>query len=140
MKAILFMYAILVALIVSTSAFGFTLTLPEPISPPIATQISIEKISIDETRKMLSVEYKFIAEDGSQIYLPSGRGFARQWVCADTVNEVGAPLSTCFTAVFGFQIRQADVGKKIGTGLWQLIWNKMKLDVLKVSGNDIVTP
>ena len=140
MKMILCLYAVLVALIVSTSAFGFTLTLPEPISSPVATQLSIEKISIDENRKILSVEYKFIAADGSQIYLPSGRGFNRQWVCADTTNEQGTPTSTCFTEVFGFQIRQADVGKKIGTGLWQLIWSKMKLDILKVSGNDIVTP
>ena len=136
MKAIYF----LIVLFVSTSAFGFTLTLPEPISPPIATGISIEKISIDENRKMLSVEYKFISADGSQIYLPSGRGFNRQWVCADTASDEGTPTSTCFTDVFGFQIRQADVGKKIGAGLWQLIWNKMKLDVLKVSGNDIITP
>lgn len=134
MKAIMFLYVSIVALIVSTQAFAFTLTLPEPISVPIATELIIEKYSIDENRKTITVEYIFKAADKSTIYLPSGRGFNRQWVCSDTVNELGVPTSTCFTDVYG-----AAVNGKVGVELWNLIWAKMKPGVLKVKDNDVTS-
>jgi hypothetical protein len=121
-------------LLAASTASAFTLALPEPLSPPTATQLSIDRIVISETRRSLIVEYRFLAADGTVIYLPSGRGVARSWTCEDRTE---GPASTCFSDVFEFQIRAQDVGKKIGTGLWQLIWARMKADILKVAGNDI---
>ena len=59
------------------------------------------------------------------------------WDCCTGVGTGTCPeaISTCFNDVFGFQIRQQDVGTGIGQGLKLLIWNTMKNDVL-TGGND----
>jgi hypothetical protein len=68
----------------------------------------------------------------------------RKWICLDAPevlvdppidNTVIAPEQTCFTETFGFAIRAQDVGSAIGVGLRNLLWNKMKADVL-TGGND----
>ena len=122
----------------SFNAFAFTLTLPEPLTPPTATKLEVLKIQINENQKSLFVYYRFLSDTNEEIYVASGKTGTRMWACQDLdAVEGGAPASTCFTDTFSFVIRNQDVGKKIGTGLWQLIWSKMKPDVLKVSGNDI---
>jgi hypothetical protein len=115
-----------------------TLTLPEPLALPTATQIQFTKVIIEMGIKQITVEYRFLDANNQDIFVPGSGSASRYWRAIDAPAADGQPEKTDYTDIFGFIIRSQDVGKKIGTGLWMLIWSKMKTSVLKVDGNDLV--
>lgn len=103
-----------------------TFTFPEPQSAPTATKMDVTKIFIEENSKRMTVEYKFFDATNEPIMGSTGNN-TRYWSCS----------GSDFDNIFGFTIRAQDVGKKVGAALWQLIWSKMKADILKVANNDV---
>ncbi len=143
-------------------ADSIVLNAPEALETPEAYSMDWEIIRIDAENKFMRVKYRWLDSNGKAIH--SGRtGVDHYWTCmnqwSDTnpVNNdqcisAGVPdpcctgegqgtcddtvqTDSCFSDVFGFQIRQQDVGTAIGNGLRQLVWNQMKQDILS-PGND----
>lgn len=148
MKKIYVLFAIL-AIYATGYAADLTLTTPETLAVPTATKIRVGRVLIDRDAKFVVCEYKFIAADANEIPATSG-SVNRIFRCENLSAEAaalctgpGVPYQSCtgigtgncYDDVFLFNIRQADVGKSIGQGLWQLIWSKMKNSVLS-AGND----
>jgi hypothetical protein len=104
-----------------------SLTLPEPLALPTATQIKFTKVIIEMGVNQITLEYKFIDATDNEISAPGTSSTTRYW----------RATGQTYLDIFEFLIRQQDVGVKIGTGLWKLIWAKAKTDILKVAGNDI---
>jgi len=120
-----------------TWADEITLTSPETLSSPTAAKIGGWIVTkIDATNKVLQVQYRWLGTENNVIHLNSVNPWYT-WTCRDIVDDPETPeneASTCFSDVFGFQIRAQDVGTKIGVGLRTLIWNKFKTSV--IPGND----
>lgn len=143
-------------------ADNITLNNPETLSTPTSNTISNWKITeLNATAKRLVVQYQWTDADKNVIKLRNSSGW-NSWTCQDiaavpafdvaTCTGVdtpdpcctgagtgegcfeGTPAVTCFSDIFGFQIRSQDVGTKIGVGLRTLIWNKFKSQVLS-TGN-----
>jgi hypothetical protein len=111
---------------------------------------------ISAATKTLTVRYYWEDATGNPIQLDN-RSAWQTWSCRDisqgdnaSCTAAGEPwdcctgagtgtcpeaVDTCFSDVFGFQIRAQDVGTSIGIGLRTLIWNQMKVDIL-TGGND----
>lgn len=138
--------------------FGFcesiTLDSPETLATPSAARIGDwEIIKINADRKLLAVQYSWRDSSNDIINMGNGHVGLNVWYCRDIETpgenancvDVDDPYDcctgvgtgtcdgmddTCFTDVFGFNMRAEDVGTAIGVGLRQLIWNKMKADIL----------
>ena len=157
MKKAFFIALCLVLLPVFAQADRITLDQEETLSVPTSNRLRWIVDEIDAQRQMMKVKYCWLDSEGQSIVLSDGRT-CHSWWCrdievpgtnAECVGE-GDPyecctgvgtgtcddmLDTCFSDVFRFEIRQQDVGTKIGVGLRQLIWNQMKDDIL-TPGND----
>jgi len=135
-----------------------TLDQPEALTPTTSSMLNWRISLVDAKNKILKVQYQWLDATGQRI------SFNRQawstWTCRDVADTnpeenntectaADTPYTcctgvdtgtcdeaiTCFSDIFGFQIRAQDVGTGIGIGLRTLIWNQMKSDVLTV-GND----
>ena len=149
---------VLTFLLLAPFAFADDITLDsnEVLIVPTATRISEwEIIRISAASKILRVKYRWRAADDSLIKLErtgwnywtcrntyqgnneSCTALDTPWDCCSDLETGTCPeiVGTCFSDVFGFQIRTQDVGTSIGAGLRTLIWNKMKSDIL-TGGND----
>jgi len=151
-----------VMLMGTASADVITLDNPEQLAVPTAPTMVWDYVYIDNQNKLMRVYYHWQNADGTRIKL-DGKYTQQHWTCRD-MDEIpafdpltcvdvddpddcctgpgtgencypGEPALTCFTETFGFAIRPQDVGTKIGIGLRQLIWFKMRDDVLS-AGND----
>jgi len=114
-----------------------TLNNPEALAPPTAVKIDFRQIKINLNPNWLELDFRFLDVNGEEILGPNGRT-QRLWRCQNMIDNPTTPeneASTCFTDLFMFVIRAQDVGTPIGRGLRNLIWNKMKSDVLS-GGND----
>lgn len=135
---------------------------PETLQTPIATKLKWEIVSINAAKKNMRIKYRWVTSDNKDIYT-GRRSVDHYWNCRDRWQDLnpvsndecvaagdpdpcctGAGTGTCddltqtdscFSDVFGFQIRTQDVGTGIGVGLRTLIWNQMKQDIL-TPGND----
>jgi hypothetical protein len=100
-----------------------TLDSYESLAQPQSKKLNWRIILIDPDIKKAVVEYSWIDDSDNVIKF----------------NESGLQYfeitDTDFDDVFGFIVRQQDVGTKIGVGLRALIWNKFKSEVL-TAGND----
>jgi len=129
---------------------------PEQMAPPEATWITFKNVFIDLESKTIVVRYAYGNESGA--ILKDGR-IVHTWVVrnipdnpeTDVTNCIGPgdPYSCCtgvgtgncdetnpeFNNLFLFVIRSQDVGRAIGRGLRDLIWHRMKDDILS-EGND----
>lgn len=126
------------------------------LSVPVATHIQIRNIQIKPSDKVMVVNYRWLGTNGQPIQI---RGYAiwdLTWTCQDipgfdpaNCTGVGVPHECCtgvgtgsgcpvavtdFTDIFGFVIRQQDVGTKLGKGLRDLLVNKMRQSIPALSG------
>lgn len=121
----LFLIALLITgFSVNGYAVDITLDNPENLTPTQWQKLKWDRISIFILAKTLKIKYRFKTAAGVDI-----PGTSRDWECS----------GTCFDDTFGFTIRAQDVGTTLGAGLKQLLWNKMKADVLS-PGNDGTLP
>jgi len=133
-------------------------TSPETIDTPTAVKMEWEVTKINASQQILKVGYRWLDTNSKPIRDNDGRIY-HVWTCRNKADSnpltdaectaLGVPdecctgagtgdcdiVDTCFSDVFGFSIRQQDVGTSIGLGLRTLIWNQMKQDVLS-GGND----
>lgn len=132
-------------------ARGQEVSLDSPLSvdTPVAAKIrwaTQEPIRINTDAQKLTIYYEYVDTAGTPIRDDRFKS-VHMWTCSDipTANTgclgVGDPHAwctgagtgtfddNCFSDVFGFAIRQQDVGKKIGYGLRRLILNKFCQDV-----------
>ena len=149
----------LIALLFASVAYGqgkITLDTPEVVDSPVATQLNWRKVIIEKGR--LVVEYQLLDSTGAPIRNAGSFQSNHRYVCENvpTPGEnaeclgAGNPTpcctgagtgtcdgfdDTCFSDIFGFQIRAQDVGTPIGVGLRSLLFNRFKADVLS-PGND----
>jgi len=134
----------LLIIVLSTSLFSvvswadeITLNNPEALAPPTAVAIDFRQIKINLNPNWLELDFRFLDSDGEEILAENGRT-QRLWRCQNMADNPMTPeneTSTCFSDIFMFAIRAQDVGTPIGRGLRNLIWNRMKLDIL-TGGND----
>ena len=96
------------------------LSSPTTVTVPTATKIIVSPITINSFDANVSVTYRWIDAAGSPIYAPGKPG---------TFDTTITWSGTDYTDIFGFVIRQQDVGERIGVGLRKLIINKLKRDV-----------
>jgi len=153
--------ALLLTLIFTGTLFADSITLnsSEDLSVPSSQKIGGWYIDlISQSSKTLVVKYYWEDSSGKPIILDGKRNAWLTWECRNIevpgtnaeCTDIGVPyecctgagtgtcddmIDTCFTDVFGFEIRAQDVGTTIGIGLRDLLWNKMKVDILS-GGND----
>ena len=139
-------------------ADSITLNSGQMLSVPTAAKISEwQIILIDAAAQRMQIRYRWRDADYNLLTVAGNRTGWEYWECRNRsegnnadCTDVDTPwdcctgaetgtcpemLDTCFSDVFGFQIRQQDVGTSIGIGLRTLIWNQMKQDIL-TGGND----
>ena len=157
-KIILVLFAVLLFIPVLGFADSITLTDDEVLQVPTSKHMDWYVDRIDVDRKLLRIRYRWRGDNQEIIRLQDTKSAWLAWECrnievpgtnAECVG-VGDPyecctgvgtgtcddmIDTCFSDVFGFEIRTQDVGTGIGVGLRTLIWNQMKQDVL-TGGND----
>jgi hypothetical protein len=135
-----------------------TLDSAETIDNPQAVALDWYVDRIDALNKTLTIKYRWIDANETPIRNRDSFQSWHTWQCRNievpgTNAEciaAGDPYEcctgagtgtcddmqdTCFSDVFGFNIRTQDVGTSIGIGLRALIWNQMKQDIL-TTGND----
>lgn len=148
------LFLVLAAIVMLSAPAGaerVILDSPQAIAAPTASEMEWFVDDLDSENRIVRVRYRWLQDDG--MYIPLGRKGWQYWICKDikTTGEnamclaAGDPWecctgvgegdcdgydSTCFTDIFGFQIRSQDVGTKIGVGLRTLIWNQFKQDIL----------
>ena len=139
-----FISIVLVILLSGVSYAGVRIDLNsnESLSVPTAVAMEWRKVDIDIEAKSVTIIYRWIDADGDRIVLRSdSRSPDLRWYCQDIPQRINPidntviPAVTCFTDTFGFSIRAQDVGTTIGVGLRNLLWNKMKPEIL-TGGND----
>jgi len=156
MKKLIIFAGLMLGLMGMAYADTVTLNNTEEMFPPSATQIEFKRILIDLNAHHMIVWYSWrdsggvIQKDGKIIHTWSiGNisddpetdnalcvGEGDPWPCC-----TGAGTGECdesdpaFNNLFLFQVRQQDVGTPIGRGLRNLIWSRMKNDILS-EGND----
>jgi len=150
-----FFIVILLLFTVSANADQITLTTGETVTPPVAVKMDWYVDQIDVASSLLVVKYRWRDSENQSIKDFRTNSLWNTWQCKNipdlnpdcigpadpyeccTGFELGTcqTADPCFTNVFGFQIRQQDVGTGIGVGLRTLIWNEMKEDIL-TPGND----
>ena len=158
MRIVLLAVSMLYLYSIGAYADSVTLTTPETLATPQATKLDWYIDLIDAREKMLVVKYRWRDATGTIIKRAALGQTWESWACRDlevpgenvACTGAGTPtpcctgvgtgtcddmLDTCFTDVFGFRVRQQDVGTAIGVGLRQLIWNKFKQTILS-GGND----
>lgn len=95
------------------------------LSVPTATKLQLigrYENFIDQT---MVVYFRWLDSNGNPIYAAGTNGkFDNSWVCS----------GQCFTDIYGFVIRQQDVGTTLGKGTRALVINKMKVDLPQLSG------
>ena len=87
---------------------------------------------INEDQQILIVKYRRAKADGTTVNLDGSRGAWKFWTCENMADNPETPedeTSTCFSDIFGFNIRAQDVGTSIGGGLKQLIRIRMLADI-----------
>jgi hypothetical protein len=104
------------------------LSSPTTVTVPTATKIIVSPIVINSYDATVSVTYRWIDSSGNAIYAPGKPG---------TFDTTITWSGTDYTDIFGFVIRQQDVGVKIGIGLRKLIIIKLKRDVPILTNVDI---
>lgn len=137
-KLVIVLGIILLLFPISAYADRVTLNSSETLSTPVATHLDWYVDKIDAKSKELIVRYRWLDASGTPIMLSGSRTQWHTWSCRDIPDDPETPgdeSTTDFTDIFGFSIRQQDVGVSIGVGLRTLIWSKMKGDILTV-GND----
>lgn len=156
MKKLLVIALMLLFIPVDLPAENVALDTEETLQVPTSQKMDWYIDHINAQNKTMIVKYRWKDATDSPINL-NGKSW-QEWRCQDIevpgtnaeclgtsdpyecCTGVGTGtcddmLDTCFTDVFGFQIRAQDVGTGIGVGLRTLIWNQFKQDVL-TSGND----
>lgn len=159
MRQISMLLGFLFLIVNVTNAERITLTAPHAVSSPQAVSVDWVVKKMDADAKELVVKYRWLDENGQSIISngSDSRGW-KEWICRDieTPGEnagclaEGSPwacctgagagncdgyISTCFTDVYSFRVREADVGTPIGVGLRTLMWNKFRNEKLGVSIN-----
>ena len=151
MFRILLSTIIIVMMAMPVMAESVVLDAPQEIASPTVSKMEWVVDDLDSEKKMIRVKYRWIQDNG--LYVPIGKKGWNYWICKNIetrgenalcVGE-GDPWecctgvgtgdcdgydSECFSDIFGFQIREQDVGTSIGVGLRTLIWNRFKQDVL----------
>lgn len=140
------MYVLMIVLLWTSVALaqGVSITSPIFIDTPVAAKIrwaTREPIRINTDTKTLTIYYEYLDADNGPIRNSRFQSI-NTWTCADvpdanlSCTEPGTPNAwctgagtgtfddNCFSEVFGFTMRQQDVGKKIGFGFRKLIMNK----------------
>lgn len=120
-----------------------TLNTSENEVTPSVSSIELAEVFIDlEGRNNeLTVYYYKLNSEGKRIPDPDTLRTRRLWKCRNYADNPDTPedeSDPCFSDIFLFVVRNADVGTPIGRGLRQLIWNRMKKDlkVVKTKDND----
>jgi len=139
MKKVLILAAFIIAYFFSISqADVLTLDNPETLQTPTSSKLYWYIDLIDNTTKTMRIKYRWIDNNDETIKLNDRTGY-NTFVCQNIPDNPATldidETDTCFTDVFGFEIRAQDVGTKIGVGLRTLIYNKFKSEVLS-TGND----
>lgn len=114
-----------------------TLNATEQLTPPTAAKIHLQQIIIDASSKVLQVKYRWLDSNNQPIQVRD-HPVVQTWTCRNRADSPETPedeTDNCFSSIFGFSIRQQDVGVKLGIGLRNLLWNRMKQDLL-TTGND----
>jgi len=119
-----------------------TLTTPQLVAPPEATDIEVAKyvFDIEDRTNLLTVTFYYLDADGNRIYGLDEK-IRQNWRCRNIADNPTTPedeTNTCWSDVIRYAIRcPQDAGQFIGIGLRTLIWNKMKNDPAIVTpGND----
>jgi len=119
-----------------------TLTTPQLVAPPEATDIEVAKyvFDIEDRTNLLTVTFYYLDADGNRIYGLDEK-IRQNWRCRNIADNPTTPedeTNTCWSDVIRYAIRcPQDEGTFIGIGLRTLIWNKMKNDPSIVTpGND----
>jgi len=157
-KVIVYLLSILFFLCGIAVADVIDLNQNEVINTPQSSKMEWEITRINASKQILQIKYRWLDSNGTPIRDASGNVW-KIWTCRNIADsnpvsnsectDVNTPdecctgagtgncdvVDTCFSDVFGFNIRSQDVGTSIGVGLRTLIWNKMKDDVLS-GGND----
>jgi hypothetical protein len=154
MKYFLIVLSIVTLLIPQAGAEIVVLDSPHQITPSEADNLEWEIVELNSTNKKLVVKWRW-RDSGSRVLMDVGsdRYGWNTWTCenievpgenSECIDE-GVPnecctgyqegscddmLDTCFSDIFGFEIRQQDVGTNIGIGLRTLIWNRWKQEEL----------
>lgn len=103
-----------------------SLTNPQALSVPTATDIELNSVKIDLRTNQLIIKYEWRNALGIIVV----NGTVEQELICENSEE-----SNDFNQFFGFNIRAQDVGKTIGMALKQLVFNYMKTKLL-AAGND----
>lgn len=122
-KYCIIIIALIFSILIPVYADVVTLNSAETLQTPTSQKLNWKIALIDATTKTMIIHYRWIDADNNTIKL-NDRSGVNTWVCKDD------GVDTCFSDIFGFQIRAQDVGTKIGVGLRTLIWNHFKSEVL----------
>ena len=146
MKKVIVLVLLSLCLVSVAGADRLNLIVPETLEVPSSDKIDWRIVLIDNKQKKIVVEWQWLSDSGRPISL-NGRDTQR-WECRDMTIEGttaectgnGTPYpcctgvgtgtcdndETCFSDVFGFQIRAQDVGEPIGRGLRLLLYNQWR--------------
>jgi hypothetical protein len=106
---------------------------PAQLSVPTAAKLQLMGRHENFVEKTMVVYFRFLDANGRPIYAAGTNGrFDNTWTCSDDPDA--EPAKTCFSDVYGFQIRQQDVGVTLGKGTRALIIAKMKQDIPALAG------
>lgn len=140
------------AAVLPAQADRLTLTTPEPVNSPTAVRVEFDHFLFSVENAKLLVRYRFLDAANRPLLSNDGAGGWKIWECRDVpipgdndeCTDGGEPFEcctgagtgtcnglaeSCFSDIVRFQIRAQDVGTRIGIGLRQLIWNKMRQEV-----------
>lgn len=135
----------------------YRMTNTEQVAVPTATYIEFRPYSTDFANKQYIVTYRLLDVNGKAIPMPESMDVNRKWICRDRADEnlactaAGEPQAcctglgtgtcpgalTCWTEVYGFEIKEAHIGDKTGKLLRRRLFNRAKAAILR-AGNDAV--
>lgn len=158
MKYFLIVLAIVTLLTSQVWAGTVILDSPHQITPSVAEKIDWKVVDLDSDTQKVVIKWRW-RDSGSRVLMDTGsdRYGWNTWTCenievpgenSECIDE-GVPndcctgyqegscddmIDTCFSDVFGFEVREQDVGTSIGVGFRTLLWNRWRDDV--IPGND----